>query len=74
VADIWITPSRAQRLIDGDGEWGLTVRRTSANGAAKTRWIFTDITATGFNWRNEDEDEAGKITVRQRFTGRRPQS
>jgi hypothetical protein len=29
---------------------------------------------TGFNWRNEDEDEAGKITVRQRFIGRRPQS
>jgi hypothetical protein len=26
VADIWITPSRAQREIDGDGEWGLTVR------------------------------------------------
>jgi len=109
VADIWITPSRAQRLIDGDGEWGLTVRlhdpdlgafRSTWLGpknavvmtfighvgdrsitlearepkAAKTRWIFTDITATGFNWRNEDEDEAGKITVRQRFIGRRPQS
>jgi hypothetical protein len=26
VADIWITPSRAQRAIDGDGEWGLTIR------------------------------------------------
>ena len=26
VADIWITPSRATRATDGDGEWGLTIR------------------------------------------------
>ena len=26
VADIWITPSRAARGIDGDGEWGLSIR------------------------------------------------
>ncbi|TCC32296.1 hypothetical protein [Kribbella sindirgiensis] len=26
VADIWITPSRAARATDGDGEWGLSVR------------------------------------------------
>ena len=26
VADIWITPSRAARGADGDGEWGLSIR------------------------------------------------
>ncbi len=26
VADIWITPSRAARGTDGDGEWGLSIR------------------------------------------------
>ena len=26
VADIWITPSRAARAADGDGEWGLSMR------------------------------------------------
>jgi hypothetical protein len=26
VADIWITPSRAARATDGDGEWGLSIR------------------------------------------------
>src|SRR3954454_5919695 len=26
VADIWITPSRAARAVDGDGEWGLSIR------------------------------------------------
>ncbi|WP_432890232.1 hypothetical protein ACQPYH_12355 [Kribbella sp. CA-245084] len=26
VADIWITPSRAARATDGDGEWGLSMR------------------------------------------------
>lgn len=106
VADIWITPSREQRAIDGDGEWGLTVRihdpelgafRSTWMGpkhsfvmtfigrpgdrsitlearepkAAKTRWIFTDITETGFHWRNEDEDASGHITVRQRFRATR---
>jgi hypothetical protein len=108
VADIWITPSRAVREVDGDGEWGLTVRihdpelgafRSTWMGpknavvmtfighpgpgsltlkarepkAAKTRWIFTDISPTGFHWRNEDEDEDGKITVRQRFLATRSQ-
>jgi hypothetical protein len=106
VADIWITPSRAQREIDGDGEWGLSVRlydpdlqafrstwmgpgfalvktfigrpgdnsitlETNDPTTTKTRWIFTDITPTSFNWRNEDEDESGRITVRQRFRATR---
>lgn len=26
VADIWITPSRAARATDGDGEWGMSMR------------------------------------------------
>jgi hypothetical protein len=26
VADVWITPSRAARATDGDGEWGLSIR------------------------------------------------
>jgi hypothetical protein len=106
VADIWITPSRAQREIDGDGEWGLSVRlwdpelkafrstwmgpgfalvktfigrpgegsitlETNDGSAIKTRWIFTELTPTSFNWRNEDEDESGVIVVRQRFRATR---
>ncbi len=106
VADIWITPSRAARATDGDGEWGLTIRlydpelgafRSTWMGpkhavvmtfighpgpdsitlearepkAAKTRWIFTEITPDSFQWRNEDEDADGTIIVRQRFVARR---
>jgi hypothetical protein len=106
VADIWITPSRAQRATDGDGEWGLTIRlhdpelsafRSTWLGpknavvmtfighpgensitlearepkAAKTRWIFTEISETGFHWRNEDEDDDGHVIVRQRFVAAR---
>jgi hypothetical protein len=100
VADIWITPSRAQRPIDGDGEWGLSVRlydptlqafrstwmgpanalvktfiaRAAGDtitletpGPTKTRWAFSDLTPTIFNWRNEDETETGAITLRQTF-------
>jgi hypothetical protein len=106
VADIWITPSRAQRAVDGDGEWGLTIRiydpelkafRSTWMGPkaalvmtfighpgpgsitlqareSNTRWIFTDITPTTFRWRNEDEDEDGTITVRQRFEATRAQT
>lgn len=106
VADIWITPSRERRPIDGDGEWGLSVRiydpelgafRSTWLGpkaafvmpfiahasdgtirlealtptAAKTRWIFTDISDSGFHWRNEDEDEHGVTTLRQTFVATR---
>lgn len=106
VADIWITPSRAARATDGDGEWGLTVRiydpelkafRSTWMGpkhafvmtfighsgensitlearepkAAKTRWMFTEISESGFHWRNEDEDADGRIIVRQRFVATR---
>ena len=106
VADIWITPSRATRATDGDGEWGLTIRihdpelggfrstwmgprgavvttfigSTGENSitldsreplAAKTRWIFSEISDTGFNWRNEDETADGIVIVRQRFVGTR---
>lgn len=107
VADIWITPSRERRPLDGDGEWGLTTRlwdpelgafRSTWLGpkhavvmrfighpgdrslvlealdprAAKTRWIFTGISPTGFHWRNEDEADDGTIVVRQRFVATRP--
>jgi hypothetical protein len=108
VADIWITPSRAVRRPEEEGEWGLSIRiydpelgafrstwmgpehafvmtfigRPSPGGmtlearepkAAKTRWIFTDVTATSFRWRNEDEDADGRIFVRQRFSATRAQ-
>jgi len=40
VADIWITPSRAQRAVDGDGEWGLTVRLHDPElGAFRSTWM-----------------------------------
>jgi hypothetical protein len=106
VADVWITPSRARREIDGDGECGLSVRlydpelkafrstwmgpgfalvktfigrpgdnsitlETNDPTITRTRWIFTDITPTSFDWRNEDEDGTGLITVRQRFRATR---
>ena len=106
VADIWITPSRAARATDGDGEWGLTIRLWDPDLAAfrstwlgpknavvmtfighpgenslvlemreptayRTRWIFTEISETGFHWRNEDESEDGTITIRQTFDATR---
>ena len=37
----------------------------------KTRWAFTGITPTGFHWRNEDEDAAGNIILRQSFVAAR---
>ncbi|MFC0626651.1 hypothetical protein [Kribbella deserti] len=106
VADIWITPSRERHPVDGDGEWGLSVRfydeqlgafRSTWLGpkaafvmpfvahagdgtirlealtptAAKTRWIFTDISSDGFHWRNEDETAEGVTVLRQTFVARR---
>ncbi|GAB2576462.1 hypothetical protein [Kribbella endophytica] len=106
VADIWITPSRARRPLDGDGEWGLSIRlydpelkafrstwmgpkaafvqtfigRSGDNWitleareptAYKTRWGFTNLTPTTFDWRNEDEAEDGTITLRQTFAATR---
>jgi len=100
VADIWITPSRARRPIDGDGEWGLSIRlydpelkafrstwmgpaaalvktfiahatddtiTLETPGPTKTRWAFSDLTPTTFNWRNEDETADGTITLHQTF-------
>jgi hypothetical protein len=40
VADIWITPSRAARPADGDGEWGLTIRiHDPALDAFRSTWM-----------------------------------
>jgi hypothetical protein len=40
VADIWITPSRAQRAVEGDGEWGLTIRLHDPElGAFRSIWM-----------------------------------
>ncbi|TDC23474.1 hypothetical protein [Kribbella albertanoniae] len=40
VADIWITPSRAARATDGDGEWGLTIRLHDPElGAFRSTWM-----------------------------------
>lgn len=103
VADIWITPSRAARPTDGDGEWGLSIRIhdpelqafrstwmgpkaafvmpfvahatadtiTLESQTASTRWEFTDITESGFHWRNEDIDADGKVILRQTFVATR---
>jgi hypothetical protein len=54
----------------GPGNITLEAREPKA---AKTRWIFTDITTSSFQWRNEDEDADGRITVRQRFSATRAQ-
>jgi hypothetical protein len=40
VADIWITPSRAARPTDGDGEWGLSIRIHDPElGAFRSTWM-----------------------------------
>ncbi|HEY9338568.1 MAG TPA: hypothetical protein VIQ79_29245 [Kribbella sp.] len=40
VADIWITPSRAARATDGDGEWGLSIRIYDAGlEAFRSTWL-----------------------------------
>ncbi|MFI5728648.1 hypothetical protein ACIA49_00910 [Kribbella sp. NPDC051587] len=40
VADIWITPSRAARATDGDGEWGLSIRIHDPELAAfRSTWM-----------------------------------
>jgi hypothetical protein len=54
----------------GPGENSITLEAREPK-AAKTRWIFTEISETGFYWRNEDEDEDVHVIVRQRFVAAR---
>jgi hypothetical protein len=40
VADVWITPSRDRRRVEGDGEWGLTIRIWDPElGAFRSTWM-----------------------------------
>lgn len=71
----WLGPKHAvvMTFIGRTGD-GTIVLEAQQPGSARSRWIFTEITGTGFHWRNEDEDEAGRITVRQRFVATRQDS
>jgi hypothetical protein len=70
----WMGPKHAVVItfIGHSGPGSITLEARESQ-SAKTRWIFTDITADTFHWRNEDEDADGKITVRQRFAATRSQ-
>lgn len=70
----WMGPKHAvvMTFIGHPGPGSITLEAREPK-AAKTRWIFTDITPTSFQWRNEDEDADGKIIVRQRFAAVRAQ-
>ena len=59
-------------FIGHPGDNSITLEANEPK-SAKTRWIFTDISPTGFHLRNEDEDADGKVIVRQRFTAHRAQ-
>jgi hypothetical protein len=106
VVDVWISPSRATRGDNGDGEWGMSVRfpdpvsgrwRSTWHGPGRgwlipfeaavdggspvltseldgvtRRWIFSDVTPTGFAWRAEESVDGGPFRVRQRFVATRP--
>ncbi|MEV6415576.1 hypothetical protein [Kribbella sp. NPDC051718] len=68
----WMGPRNAlvKTFIGHAGPGSITLEARDSD-AAKTRWIFTDITATTFQWRNEDEDADGRVSVRQHFSGTR---
>jgi hypothetical protein len=70
----WMGPRNAavMTFIGHPGPGSITLEAREPK-AAKTRWIFTDITPTSFQWRNEDEDANGRIFVRQRFSAVRAQ-
>jgi hypothetical protein len=70
----WMGPKNAvvMTFIGHPGPGSITLEAREPK-SAKTRWIFTDITPTTFQWRNEDEDADGKIIVRQRFSATRSQ-
>jgi hypothetical protein len=68
----WLGPKNAvvMTFIGHPGENSITLEAREPK-AAKTRWIFTEISETGFHWRNEDEDDDGHVIVRQRFVAAR---
>lgn len=61
--------SLVMTFIGHPGPDSITLEAQHSN----TRWIFTDITPTSFDWRNEDFDDTGNVIVRQRFVASRPQ-
>ncbi|TDD28443.1 hypothetical protein E1218_07100 [Kribbella turkmenica] len=76
VADIWITPSRAVRATDGDGEWGLTIRIHDPEfGAFRSTWmgpkhafVMTFIGTPGENSITLDSREPLSAKTRWIFT------
>jgi hypothetical protein len=60
----WVIPFTARPTPDGLALEG-TRDRTSL------RWIFSDVTGTGFRWRAEEAEDGTTFRVRQRFTATR---
>ena len=71
----WMGPKHAvvMTFIGRTGDRSIVLEAREPR-AAHTRWIFTDISSTGFIWRNEDEDDDGTVIVRQRFVATRRQA
>ncbi|WP_041289268.1 hypothetical protein [Kribbella flavida] len=80
VADIWITPSRARRPVDGDGEWGLSIRLYDPElGGFRSTWmgpkhafVMTFIGRSGEDWITLEAREPTAHRTRWMFTGITP--
>jgi hypothetical protein len=60
----WVIPFTARPTADG------LVLEGDRDGT-RLRWIFTEVTATGFRWRAEEAEPGADFRVRQRFTATR---
>jgi hypothetical protein len=60
----WVIPFTARPTGDG------LVLEGERDGTA-LRWIFSDLTVDGFQWRAEESEDGTAFRVRQRFTATR---
>ncbi|MGI5128462.1 hypothetical protein ACQEVB_16745 [Pseudonocardia sp. CA-107938] len=67
----WHGPARGWLIPFEAAVDGAPVLTSELNGITR-RWIFSDVTPSGFRWRAEESDGGGPFRVRQRFVATRP--
>lgn len=64
----WIGPARrAVHVFLARGEGDEVVLETALDDGRRMRWVFSEVTADGFTWRNSVEEADGRWRLTQDF-------